>query len=274
MRDGSVPRLALVLGAGGFRGRASLGVLRRLRAESIPIDSIVGVSAGALIAGYHAGVGWDADECIAQVSRLGSRMLLAYGVSHSRIPLLARLAWPSAEPVRRWVELLDAASFDRLHHGLRAIGVLAYDLNSKKVVLFATGQENDGVTISQAVRASAAVPFLLGPVRIRGREHEYRLLDGGVADAMPVSVAFAPPFSADFVLAVDITRDPRPGLRRLMPGLREDRSERLIVVRPRVASGGTIFTRRGSVRWQVRAGEECVTPEVIAQLRGWLRVPA
>ena len=256
-----------MLGGGGFRGRASLGVLRRLRAEGIPIDSLLGVSAGALISGYHAAVGWDPDECIAQVAQLDTRMLLAYGASRSRIPLLARLAHPYARDVRRWVEQLDTASWEELHHGVRAFGVLAFDLKTRGPVLFATGLDNDGITVSQAVRASAAVPVILGPVDLQGHRRAYRLVDGGVAESLPVAAAFEPPFSADYVLAVNISRDPRT----LAPLRRDpDRAARLVVLRPRVGAGGTIITRRASVEWQVRAGEAAVTPDVLSRLRGWL----
>ncbi|PYT09869.1 MAG: hypothetical protein DMF49_00785 [Acidobacteria bacterium] len=263
------PSIALVLGAGGFRGRASLGVLRRLRCENVPIDAIVGVSAGALIAGYHAGVGWPVDECIGQVSQLGSRMLLAYGASRSRIPALSRMASGYAGRIEEWLTLLDRASFDVLHHGVKKIGILAFDLRSRRLILFATGQDNDGLGLGQAVRGSAAVPFILGPFSVKGRSSEYRLIDGGLVDSVPVERAFAPPISADCVIAVDIGRDPRGALRRrhLAKGPLKDR---LVILRPRVGLGGTIVTRRGLVSRQVEAGERAVTPDALSRIRSWL----
>ena len=47
-------RIAVVLSAGGLRGAAHLGVLRRLVQIGLPIDVMVGVSAGAIIAGFYA----------------------------------------------------------------------------------------------------------------------------------------------------------------------------------------------------------------------------
>ena len=49
--------IGVVLSAGGLRGVAHLGVIRRLVELGIPIDVLVGVSAGAIIAGFWAGVG-------------------------------------------------------------------------------------------------------------------------------------------------------------------------------------------------------------------------
>ena len=47
-------RLGLVLSGGGLRGAAHLGVLRHLLRDTIPLDVVVGVSAGAIVAGYYA----------------------------------------------------------------------------------------------------------------------------------------------------------------------------------------------------------------------------
>ena len=55
-------RIALVLSAGGLRGAAHVGVLRALVREGIPIDVLVGVSAGAVIAAYYAAAGLTLDE--------------------------------------------------------------------------------------------------------------------------------------------------------------------------------------------------------------------
>ena len=62
-------RLGVVLSAGGLRGAAHVGVLRQLIRHGIPIDVIVGVSAGAVIAAYYAAVGLDLDELVADAER-------------------------------------------------------------------------------------------------------------------------------------------------------------------------------------------------------------
>ena len=52
-------RIGIVLSAGGLRGAAHVGVLRQLVRHGIPIDAIVGVSAGAVVGAYDAAVGLD-----------------------------------------------------------------------------------------------------------------------------------------------------------------------------------------------------------------------
>ncbi|MBY0419878.1 MAG: patatin-like phospholipase family protein, partial [Pararheinheimera sp.] len=55
------PCIALVLGGGGARGGAHLGVIRQLEKQAIPVDLIVGTSIGAFIGGLYA-TGHSPDE--------------------------------------------------------------------------------------------------------------------------------------------------------------------------------------------------------------------
>ena len=48
------PRIGLVLGGGGARGAAHIGVLKELERQRIPIDAIVGTSMGAIVGGLYA----------------------------------------------------------------------------------------------------------------------------------------------------------------------------------------------------------------------------
>src|SRR5262245_34788108 len=57
-------RITLVLSAGGLRGAAHVGVLKQLLRHEVPIDAIVGVSAGAVIAAYYAAAGLSIDELV------------------------------------------------------------------------------------------------------------------------------------------------------------------------------------------------------------------
>ena len=74
-------RLGLVLSAGGLRGAAHLGVLRHLLRDGIPLEVIVGVSAGAIIAGYYAAVGVDIDDLVADARTFRGRHLLAHSLN-------------------------------------------------------------------------------------------------------------------------------------------------------------------------------------------------
>src|SRR2546426_12747596 len=88
-------RIALVLGSGGFRGPAHVGVLSRLQELRIPVYAMVGCSVGSLIAAYYAAVGLTVDDPLGHA--LGTNAL---GIlSHS--PSL-RLRPDPPRRLRRW----------------------------------------------------------------------------------------------------------------------------------------------------------------------------
>src|SRR5262245_13984834 len=74
-------RIGVVLSAGGLRGAAHAGILRQLVRHGVPLHSIVGVSAGAIVAAYYAAVGLDLDEMIEDAQALRGRHLLAHSLS-------------------------------------------------------------------------------------------------------------------------------------------------------------------------------------------------
>src|SRR5262245_36305163 len=66
-------RIGIVLSGGGLRGASHLGVLQELIAHEIPIDIIVGSSAGAVVAAYYAAVGLTVDDLIRDASHFRGR---------------------------------------------------------------------------------------------------------------------------------------------------------------------------------------------------------
>src|SRR5262249_56663223 len=71
--------------------------------------------------------------------------------------------------------LLESASFDRLYHGVRGIGIVCHDVESRQPVYFATGADR-GVRLSDVVRASASIPILLRPVRVESQRERRTML--------------------------------------------------------------------------------------------------
>jgi len=69
VQDPDRPRTCLVLGGGGARGAAHIGVLKVLERERVPIDCIVGTSMGAVVGGLYAS-GYTADEIEAVLDRI------------------------------------------------------------------------------------------------------------------------------------------------------------------------------------------------------------
>jgi NTE family protein len=180
------PRVALVLGSGGPRGYAHIGVMRVLEDAGVEIDLVVGTSVGALLGAFWAD-GRSAAE-IDALSQDGGPLTL-FDLS----PIADR-GWIHGQRLQDYVNSkLGNKSIEQLQ---RRLVVGATRRNDDAPVFFMNG--NAGV----AVRASSAVPGILSPVGIEGTEYE----DGD--ESLPLAVRAARQAGAHFVIAVDVT--PRP----------------------------------------------------------------
>ena len=182
------PKIALVLGGGAARGFAHVGVIRALEQEKIPIDMIVGTSVGSLIGAIYA-------------SDLNSFELewTAFSLEKDNVfDFTVFSAFTTMGPVKgdRIEEFVKAkVSVANIEDLKIPFAAVATDLNrGTRVVL-------DHGPVARAVRASSAIPGVFNPV-----EHQGRLLvDGGVVDNIPISVAREK--GADVVIAVDISEN-------------------------------------------------------------------
>ena len=268
----SRPRFALVLGSGGVRGIAHLGVLRRLIAEGLLPDALVGCSAGSLIAAFYAAAGIEAEELVHYGTSITARHLVAYGLLLRRFPRVWKSARARCEWITERLSLLDRCSVDHLSFGVRRLGLLTFDILSRREVFVATGREATPVTLGDAVRGSAAVPILFPPRRINRGGMKMCLIDGGVSRTLPVHLAFEDPVTARRVLAVKLPglpgfQEKRPGYFR---GLQDEFRERLILLEPKVPRVRSLFFSEADNLSLVEAGERALTPEVLERIRQWL----
>jgi NTE family protein len=177
------PRLALVLGSGGPRGYAHIGILRVLEEAGLVPDLIVGSSVGALIGAFWAS-GLSAEQ-IDQLSFQGGP-LTVFDPS-----LFADRGWIKGQRLQDYVNRgLGGRPLEALS---RTVVVTATRRDDKKPAFFMRG--NVGV----AVRASSAMPGIISPVGIDGVEYE----DGD--ESLPVPVSAARSAGARFVIAVDVS---------------------------------------------------------------------
>jgi len=210
------PRIGLVLSGGGAKGMAHVGVLRVLEEMRIPVDLIVGTSAGSAVGALYA-----SGMPVAEIERRFLRLdwLASFrddpGRSYKpvrrkrddwRFPVVPgigvradglhvgggliagqNLGFILNELTRNAALVED---FDRLPIPFRAV---ATDLETGDPVVIDEGN------LAEAIRASMSIPGVYAPVRWQGR----LLVDGGVANNLPVSVARD--MGADIVIAVDIT---------------------------------------------------------------------
>lgn len=181
------PRIALVLGSGGPRGYAHLGVLRVLEEAGIQPDLVVGSSVGSLIGTFWAS-GLDAAE-------LDRRSFDGGPLTVFDPSPFADRGWIRGQRLQDYVNQgIGAQPLDRLP---RRVIVVATRRDDKQPRFFLDG--NAGV----AVRASSAMPGIVSPVGIAGVEYE----DADVS--LPVAVSAARAAGAAFVIAVDVA--PRAG---------------------------------------------------------------
>lgn len=181
------PRVALVLGSGGPRGYAHIGVMRVLEDAGIPVDLVVGSSVGALLGSFWAH-GYSA-QALDDLSQTGGP-LTVFDFS-----VFADRGWIHGQRLQNYVNKgLNDSNIEDMPRPFIAV---ATRLRDKQPVFFNTG--NVGV----AVRASSAVHRVFSPVGILGVEYE----DGD--ESLPVAVRAARQAGARFVIAVDVTA--RPG---------------------------------------------------------------
>lgn len=176
------PVVALVMGSGGRRGFAHVGVLKALEAGAIKPDLIVGVSVGSVIGALYAN-----GMTAAQIETLAIELNLADVVDISFLaPGRVR-----GQALQDFVnDKVDNKMLEQL--GMR-FALVATRMSDQHLQLFNAG--NTGV----AVQASSAVPGRILPVRFGGETY----VDGDVASPLPVRAARE--LGADVVIAVDIS---------------------------------------------------------------------
>jgi NTE family protein len=238
------PLVGLVLGAGGSRGFAHVGVIKTLEAAGIEPHVIVGSSSGSVVASLYAG-------------GLSSGALETMALSVADHELIDfTLFGPGkiqGEALQDYVNrALDNRSIEALP---RAFAVVATALPQKRMTVFNRG--NTGL----AVRASSSIPDVFWPVLIDGVHYA----DGGLVSRVPVAVARA--MGAEVVIAVDIS----------WRGTREVEAAD-VVIRP--LTPRTRFLDFSAKRESIAAGEAAALlaiPEIrsrIAQVEAERRAPS
>ena len=209
------PRIGLVLGGGGARGAAHIGVLRALERLQVPIDAVVGTSMGAVIGGLYASGMTPAqlEELVTELDwsnplqDAAAREDLTYrrkqddiefpvnfemGLRDGRLQLPKGLVYgQKIELMLRNLTSLAAhiEDFDDLPTPFRAV---AADLETGESVVIGEGD------LPKALRASMSVPGIFAPVIVDGRT----LVDGGLVGNVPVDALQA--MNVDVIIAVDV----------------------------------------------------------------------
>ena len=194
------PRLGLVLGGGGARGLAHIGFLNVLTREGIRFDCIAGTSMGGLVGAlYAAGVPFSVvEEEIGRLSRVTEQIrLVDVNISAAGLSIRGRRIYNFMADL-----LGEELTFADLRLPLAMVSVDIF--SGREVVL-------QGGLVIDAVRATISVPGIFEPVDLG----DYRLVDGGVLDNVPIDVA-RNVLGATHTIAVDVL----PSFSRNLPGMK------------------------------------------------------
>ena len=173
--ENTVHRTALVLGGGGSRGAAEVGLYRALVELGIPIDFVVSSSIGA-VNGAMIAAGLPPGELERRWKALRSRDVLGTGWPLWRL-LVRPASLFSNQSLRGLLEkILPVRSFGELRMPLV---IVATDLETGESVALTEG------SLVEAILASTALPGLFPPIQWQGR----RLIDGGLSNNMPIDLA-------------------------------------------------------------------------------------
>ena len=182
--SGEKKTISLVLGSGGGRGHAHIGVIRALEEHELGILNIAGTSMGAVIGGIYA-----ADQ-------LDTYVEWAYSLDKSDVVKLLDFSftWTSLFKGERIIEVLKELVGDRQIEQLdRGFTAVATALEEQREVWLNKG------SLFSAIRASTAVPGVFSPVNRNGRT----LVDGGLVNPIPIAPTLND--ATDLTIAVNLS---------------------------------------------------------------------
>ncbi|TDR38906.1 NTE family protein [Tahibacter aquaticus] len=182
-RRGSI---SLVLGSGGARGYAHVGVIEELRAHGYEIRSVAGSSMGALVGGVYA------------AGKLSEYREWACGLRTFDVLRLVDWSWRGGGLIKgqrvigALKDLVGETNIEDLPISYTAVAV---DIDAQREVWFSRG------SLFDAIRASISIPTVFRPHHYQGR----RLVDGGLLNPVPVTPTLRD--LTDATIAVDVNAE-------------------------------------------------------------------
>lgn len=174
--------VSLVLGSGGAKGLAHIGVIRWLEKNNYKIESISGCSIGALVGGFHAAGKLDAyARWLEELDLISMLRLLDFNGSGGLISGKALMD--------KMQELIGDCNIEDL--SIKYTAVATDIVNEKEVWL------NEG-SLLKAIRASISLPMFFTPYEYKDK----KLVDGGVLNPVPIAPSFHD--NSDITVAVNL----------------------------------------------------------------------
>ena len=197
--------ISLVLGSGGARGLAHVGVIREIEANGFQIAAISGCSIGALIGGiYAAGKLDEFEHWVCAITKMD--MVAMLDLSWGKNGLVK-----GDKIINSLVDLVGDKTIEDLPIPFTAI---AADIENEKEIWINKGRLFD------AIRASISLPMFFTPVRYKNTY----LIDGGVLNPVPIAPTFDD--HTDFTVAVNLggALDQSIGTKVVIPPAEKDLS--------------------------------------------------
>jgi NTE family protein len=164
--------VSLILGSGGARGLAHIGVIHWLEENNFKISTITGCSIGALIGGiYAAGKLAEFEQWVRAITKVDMVTLLDLSWEKSGLVKGDKI-------INSLIELVGDQLIEDLPIPYTAV---ATDIKHHREIWTKSGRLFD------AIRASISIPFLFTPFRSRGVD----LIDGGILNPVPIAPTFA-----------------------------------------------------------------------------------
>ena len=180
-------KICLVLGSGGARGVAHIGVLQAFEENGIKIDSVIGCSMGSVVgACYCKGMSPKELKAIAEGIKMSDI------ADFSFFPINKTSLLKSIKLSNVLKKHIGDVNFEDLKIPFSCVAV---DVISGESVLLNKGE------VEPAVRASSAIPMVFRPVEIDGKV----LVDGGAFVRLPLKEA--KDTNSDIIIAVDVIGD-------------------------------------------------------------------
>ncbi len=208
-------KLGLVLGGGGLKGLAHIGVLQVLDEHHIPVFSISGTSSGSIIAAFFA-AGISPYEMEKIVLNLKPSDYLDYNIS-GMLKYGLGLLLPGKNPTlnglikgQKLEKLMaDLTDYKTLNEVTIPLAIIACNINTGDEVIFSNlnpVSESQAIFVgeallSEAVRASTSIPGIFIPYYFRSMQ----LVDGGIKAIVPVAIQSE--MGAEYVMTVNLGKE-------------------------------------------------------------------
>lgn len=285
------PCVGLVLGGGGARGAAHIGVIEVLEREHIPICRVAGTSMGSIVGGLYA-AGYAPDEMSRIIAALDwsdlfsddparvempmrrkdadYRYLLNFEIGYKNGRIITPVGVVQGQKLllllrRLLIATWNVQDFDDLPIPFRAV---ATDIVAGKPVVFGKGD------LPLAIRSSMSVPGAFAPTAVDGK----LLVDGGIMDNVPIGVVRQ--MGAQRLIVVDVgsplaeesqLSNPVALLNQMVGALMAEKTERQlatltaadILIQPKLGKLGAGEFNRGREAIDIgRAAAEAAVPQL------------